>query len=570
MRDRVVIGVFDDDTHHKLLAIVDLTLANAVKICRAEEAATVTSIRIPATATATINAAKKSTYQRSKTSTSTASTKSRNSTEPPKCPNCGRTAHTKSPCPAEGQTCSACKGIGHFSAMCRKSKRKPPNSDRKIAHLKLQRTSLNPHTVRIDTQLDSEPTTVPLVWLPDTGSDVDAVGARHLEQLGGFLENLQPVYNDVRTADGTSLKSFGSIPVTLTSDGRQHVSTLHVYDGLDDALLSRQSLEALRFLPKDWPQHVLSVQPLKSPTVPLAPTAADIERIRGELLTEFADVFDAATLKPMAAPPPPMDIVLEPDAKPHCVYTARPIPYAYRDHVKEQLDTMVADGIIEPVSEPSDWCHPIVIVNKKGSTEKRLTVDLQTLSRQVKRPTHPMSTARSALSGMGSAKWFTKLDARHGYTFITPWSRFRYCRNPQGLKSAGDEFNRRTDAAFAGIPNLVKVVDDGRVHDDSFQEHYARVRAILICARENSITLSAKKFIFGVHEVEFCGFSISADGYVVDPAKVSAIQDFPLPSNHTDLRSFFGLVNQCVEVTPRLAEVSALFRPLLKTSCEFM
>ena len=83
--------------------------------------------------------------------------------------------------------------------------------------------------------------------------------------------------------------------------------------------------------------------------------------------------------------------------------------------MKGQLDTMVADGIIEPVSEPSDWCHPIVIVNKKGSTEKRLTVDLQTLNRQVKHPTHPMSTARSALSGIGSAKWLTMLDARHGY-----------------------------------------------------------------------------------------------------------------------------------------------------------
>ena len=119
-----------------------------------------------------------------------------------------------------------------------------------------------------------------------------------------FLRTCNPTTMTLRTADGTSLKSFGSIPVTLTSDGRQHVSTLHVYDGLDDALLSRQSLEALGFLPKDWPQHVLSVQPLKSPTVPLAPTAADIERIRGELLTEFADVFDASTLKPMAAPPP--------------------------------------------------------------------------------------------------------------------------------------------------------------------------------------------------------------------------------------------------------------------------
>ena len=240
---------------------------------------------------------------------------------------------------------------------------------------------------------------------------------------------------------------------------------------------------------------------------------------------------------------------------------------------------MVSEGIIEPVSEPSDWCHPLVIVNKKGSSEKRLTVDLQTLNRQVKRPTHPMSTARTALSGIGAAKWFTKSDARHGYwqiplseasrpltTFITPWSRFRYCRNPQGLISAGDEFNRRTDAAFAGISNLIKVVDDSLVHDENFKDHYARVRAILLRAREHGITLSAKKFIFATDEVEFCGFIVSADGYAVDPSKISAIQDFPIPSNRTDLRSFFGLVNQYGEFTPCIAEVAAPLRPLLKTS----
>ena len=98
MRNREVISIiFDDATHHKLLAILDLTLDNAVKICRAKEAATLTSNRTPATGTN--KAARKSNYQRSKTPTATA--KLQPPSEPPKCPNCGRTAHTMSPRPAQ-------------------------------------------------------------------------------------------------------------------------------------------------------------------------------------------------------------------------------------------------------------------------------------------------------------------------------------------------------------------------------------------------------------------------------------------------------------------------------------
>ena len=39
LRDRIVVGVHDDDTRHKLLAHEKLTLVDAVRICRSEEAA---------------------------------------------------------------------------------------------------------------------------------------------------------------------------------------------------------------------------------------------------------------------------------------------------------------------------------------------------------------------------------------------------------------------------------------------------------------------------------------------------------------------------------------------------
>ena len=89
-----------------------------------------------------------------------------------------------------------------------------------------------------------------------------------------------------------------------------------------------------------------------------------ISGVLAMLLEEFSDVFDATKLKPMMGEP--MDILLQDDVTPSCAYSARPISYAFRDQMKSQIDYMVANGIVEPISEPSDWCHPIDIVNKKA------------------------------------------------------------------------------------------------------------------------------------------------------------------------------------------------------------
>ena len=155
-------------------------------------------------------------------------------------------------------------------------------------------------------------------------------------------------------------------------------------------------------------------------------------------------------------------------------------------------------------------------------------------------------------------------------TFITPWGRYRYLRNPQGLVLAGDEFNRRMDASFDHFDHFRKVVDDCLVYDDSFPEHVARVRQVLTCAHENGVTLSASKFIFAKPEVNYCGFVLNRQGRTVDDQKTAAIQQFPVPTNRTDLRLFMGLINQCGEFIPNLAAATAPLRGLLKTSDDFL
>ena len=67
MRDVLVIGIKDDETRHKLLARSSLTLDEAIKICRAEEAASQTNSGLPpASGSARAHLARRSTYKKQK------------------------------------------------------------------------------------------------------------------------------------------------------------------------------------------------------------------------------------------------------------------------------------------------------------------------------------------------------------------------------------------------------------------------------------------------------------------------------------------------------------------------
>ena len=196
---------------------------------------------------------------------------------------------------------------------------------------------------------------------------MDAVSPTQLEKLamGSKREDLQKDSCQVSVANGQELVSLGKITTALQHHDAALDTTIHIYKGLTDALLSRSSPVALRLLLQDWPSNCKG-QIFQTRALPVNPTPDDIAKIRLDLLREFSNIFDSTQLKPMTGPP--MDIRLHPDATPLCALLAQPIPYAVREQVKVQLEDVVANEIIEPVTEPSEWCHPIVIVNKPGIT----------------------------------------------------------------------------------------------------------------------------------------------------------------------------------------------------------
>ena len=138
-----------------------------------------------------------------------------------------------------------------------------------------------------------------------------------------------------------------------------------------------------------------------------------------------------------------------------------------------------------------------------------------------------------------------------------------------GLLSTGDEYNRRGDIAMLGLSNVQKVVDDLLVDTDTFREHVERLIQILHRCREHRITLNVNKFLFAKGVVDFVGYKVSRQGIEADPKKISAIRDFPVPTNVTELRSFFGLVNQLGQFSTKVSCAAEPLRPLLKKDTIF-
>jgi len=201
-------------------------------------------------------------------------------------------------------------------------------------------------------------------------------------------------------------------------------------------------------------------------------------------------------------------IKLNPDVKPVCLYTPRKIPHLLMPTVKKEIDSMLRQGVISPVTVPSDWCSGIVPVSKPNG-RVRICVDLTPLNKAVQRETHPMGSVDESLAMLGESRVFMKLDANSGFwqipldmdsklltTFVTPFGHFCFNRLPFGISSAPEIFQRTMSDILEGLDGVICWMDDILIHGRNRMEHDARVRAVLFRLRRAGLTLNIQKCEF--------------------------------------------------------------------------
>ena len=134
IRDRIVVGVRDDATRRKLLQVRELTLKNAIDICKASEEAgrQLKAMATPEDVQPLYSSSSKPPRRGGRVAGNRArhrgdqsatrrdlSLTRRDRTADP-CRYCGRQHDaTKNACPAYGQRCSKCSKLNHFAAVCR-------------------------------------------------------------------------------------------------------------------------------------------------------------------------------------------------------------------------------------------------------------------------------------------------------------------------------------------------------------------------------------------------------------------------------------------------------------------
>ncbi|XP_045030439.1 uncharacterized protein K02A2.6-like [Daphnia magna] len=315
---------------------------------------------------------------------------------------------------------------------------------------------------------------------------------------------------------------------------------------------SCQSLDLIR--------RVNSIQSVSRPPVPA-------------VVTEFLNVFTGLGKLPIEHV---IKLSTGSNAVDPVVSPAGRIPFRLEEPVYRKLEQMVADGIIAPVSEHTDWVSRMMVVSKPDGNV-RICIDPSSLNKAALRQHYSIPTVEQLFAKLGKAKFFCSLDTAQGFyqiplseessylcTMATPRGRYRFLRMPFGLKSTPEVYLHTMSELFGDLTGVITYFDDFLVTGESMEELQTNLRQVLTRCRQHNLKLQLKKCKFFLKEVPWLGHVIG-DGVVkVDPSKVEAIVNMPEPTDKAALVRLLGMATYLDKFCPNLAGLTRSLRDLLK------
>ena len=289
-----------------------------------------------------------------------------------------------------------------------------------------------------------------------------------------------------------------------------------------------------------------------------APAVNAVEANRASVyervLKKYASVFE-----PLQAGLPPDGSVqhhidLQPEARPK----ARP-PYRLSKFEEEecvrQLKVYLDMGHIQPSKSP--YGAPVLFARKKNG-KLRFCVDYRALNDQTIKDKFPLPRIDDLLDRLQGATVFSKLDLAQGYhqvqvapedvhktAFTTQAGHFEFRVMPFGLCNAPATFQRLMNSTLSPYLGRFCMVylDDIIVFSKNSEDHQDHLDQVLSKLAEAGLKAQLTKCEFGMAKLEFLGHVVSADGIQMDPSKVQAMTDWPVPKNVTEVKGFLGLLN---------------------------
>jgi hypothetical protein len=223
--------------------------------------------------------------------------------------------------------------------------------------------------------------------------------------------------------------------------------------------------------------------------------------------------------------------------------------------LREYIDENLRKGLIRESHSPAGY--PILFVPKKNGT-LRLCVDYRQLNDITIKDRMPLPRIDEMFDRIQGAEWFSKFDLIAAYAririkegeewktaFRTRFGHYEYLVMPFGLTNAPASFQRFINNVLRHLldKGVIVYLDDILIYSKTEEEHSQLITEVLKALQENDLFVELEKSEFHKTEVEFLGHIVGINGIRMDPAKVSAVLDWPTPRNIKDVQSFTGFCN---------------------------
>ena len=305
------------------------------------------------------------------------------------------------------------------------------------------------------------------------------------------------------------------------------------------------------------------------------------------ILSQYSGCFEGIGCFPWD----PYKFHLKPEHKP-ARHAPRKVPIHLESAFKEEIVSLVKQGILEEVKEHTDWVNSYVIVEKDTGNHHspnhtvkkklRICLDPRGLNEALEREpyhTRSMDEITAKLQGMTV---FTIVDFKKGYWMVVlhpdsrkltcmalPFGRFQWTQLPMDTVIAQDIFQSKLDAIFIGMEGVTGIADDMVIAGKDEMEHDRNFLAFKEKCMENNLTLDLEKIQFKQTQVSIFGHSWSKHGISPDPEKIQALKHMEFPPDKETMRSFLGMINYLNRYSALSAHLAAPLSTLTHQATDY-
>ena len=230
-----------------------------------------------------------------------------------------------------------------------------------------------------------------------------------------------------------------------------------------------------------------------------------------DILSQYSGCFDGIG----HFPGDPYKFHLKPDHKP-ARHAPRKVPVHLQTTFKEEIDSLVKQGILEEVKEHTDWVNSYEIVEKDTGNcyspnhtvkkKLRICLDPRDLNEALEREPYHTRSVDEITAKLQGMTVFTIVDFKKGYWMVVlhpdsrrltcmalPFGRFQWTHLPMGTVVAQDIFQSKLDAIFIGMEGVTGIADDMVIAGKDEMGHDRNFLAFMEKCMENNLTLNSEK-----------------------------------------------------------------------------